>query len=80
MKRASIFVIATVLTVSLLGCSQQAERETRKQELGGINSECAVCKNEVGSAEAIKRFAVKLMLPDEPQLTQQKTKSREVEL
>jgi hypothetical protein len=56
------------------------ERETCRQELGGINSEYATLKREVESAEAIKRFAVKLMLPDEPQLTQQKTKSREVEL
>jgi ATP-dependent exoDNAse (exonuclease V) alpha subunit len=46
-----------------------AERETCKQELGGINTECAVYKREVESSEAIKRFTVKLMLPDE--LTEQ---------
>jgi hypothetical protein len=56
------------------------ECETCRQELGGINSECAVLKREVESAEAIKRFAVKLMLPDEPQQAQQKTKTWEVEL
>jgi hypothetical protein len=44
-----------------------AESETCKQELGGINSECAVFKREVTSAEAMKRYAVKLMFPEEPQ-------------
>jgi hypothetical protein len=56
-----------------------AERETCKQELGGINSECAACKSDVESAEAIKRFAVKLMLPDEPKV-QHKTKTLEAEI
>jgi hypothetical protein len=56
------------------------ERETYKQELGGINSEYAVLKREVESAEAIKRFAVKLMLPDEPQNARQKSKTLGVEL
>jgi hypothetical protein len=58
-----------------------AERKTCKQEIGGINSECAVCKSEVESAEAIKRFAVMLMLPDEAKERQrQKTKTWEAGL
>jgi hypothetical protein len=58
-----------------------AERETCKQELGGINSECATYKHEVESAEDIKRFAVKLLLPDdEPQQQKQKIKSRGIEI
>jgi hypothetical protein len=61
-----------------------AERETCKQELGGINSECAVFKRDIASAEAMKRFAVKLMLPDEAQERQvqqkQKSKSKGIEL
>jgi ATP-dependent exoDNAse (exonuclease V) alpha subunit len=56
-----------------------AERETCKQELGGINTECAIYKREVESAEDIKRFAVKLLLPDEPQEHQhQHHKSHEI--
>jgi hypothetical protein len=56
-----------------------AERETCKQELGGINTECAVYKREVESAEDIKRFAVKLLLSDEPQERQyQKQKSHDI--
>lgn len=47
------------------------ERETCRQELGGINTEYAILKNDVENAEAIKRFAVELMIPDEPQERQQ---------
>ena len=47
------------------------ERETCRQELGGINTEYALCKSDVENAEAIKRFAVELMIPDEPQERQQ---------
>jgi hypothetical protein len=60
-----------------------AERDTCKRELGAINTEYNVYKNEVKSAEDIKRFAVKMMFPDEPQERQQqkqKTKSKEVEI
>jgi hypothetical protein len=55
-----------------------AERETCKQELGGINSECAVFKREVASAEAMKRYAIKLMFPEDAQerQSQQKQKSK----
>jgi hypothetical protein len=55
------------------------ERDTCKRELGGINTEYNVYKREVESAEEIKRLAVKLLLPDEPQ-ERQKTKSRGIEI
>jgi ATP-dependent exoDNAse (exonuclease V) alpha subunit len=55
------------------------ERETCRQELGGISTEYSVYKRDVESAEAIKRFAVKLMIPDEPQ-EHQKFKSRGIEI
>ena len=42
------------------------ERDACKPELGGINTEYNVYKREVESAEEIKRFAVKLLLPEEP--------------
>ncbi|GHV10560.1 hypothetical protein FACS1894219_00220 [Clostridia bacterium] len=60
-----------------------AERETCKQELGGINTEYNTYKREVESAEDIKRFAVKMMFPDVAQERQQqkeKTKSKGIEL
>ena len=59
------------------------ERETRRQELTGINAEYVQYKGDVENAEAIKRFAVKLMFPDdEPKekretQTTQKTVNRE---
>ncbi|GHU94833.1 hypothetical protein FACS1894208_06590 [Clostridia bacterium] len=57
------------------------ERETCKQELGGINAEYNVYKREVESAEEIKRFAVKLMFPDDaPQQQKQKSKSKGIEI
>jgi hypothetical protein len=57
------------------------ERDTCKRELGGINTEYNVYKREVESAEDIKRFAVKLLLPDEPkERQQQKTKSKGIEI
>jgi hypothetical protein len=57
------------------------ERDTCKRERGGINTEYNVYKNEVKSAEDIKRFAVKLMLPDdEPQQQKQKSKSKGIEI
>jgi hypothetical protein len=57
------------------------ERDDCARELGGINTEYQVYKSEVENAEAIKRFAVKLMIPDEPQARQQgKFKTREVSL
>jgi ATP-dependent exoDNAse (exonuclease V) alpha subunit len=43
------------------------ERETCKQELGGLRSEYETYKSEIQNAETIKRYAVSLMLPDEPQ-------------
>jgi hypothetical protein len=43
------------------------ERETCKQELGGLRSEYETYKSEIQNAGTIKRYAVSLMLPDEPQ-------------
>jgi hypothetical protein len=60
-----------------------AERDTCKRELARINTEYNVYKREVKSAEDIKRFAVKLLLPDEPQERQyqkEKTKSKGIEI
>jgi hypothetical protein len=59
-----------------------AERDTCKRELGGINTEYNVYKNEVKSAEEIKRFAVKQMFPDVQQERQphQKEKSKTMEV
>jgi hypothetical protein len=59
-----------------------AERKTCKQELGGINTEYGIYKRDVESAEDIKRFAVKLLLPDEPQerQTRERSKAREQSL
>ena len=48
------------------------ERDNCASELGTIDSKYQVLKSEVEGAEAIKRFAVKLMLPDEPQEQRQK--------
>jgi flagellar motility protein MotE (MotC chaperone) len=55
------------------------ERETCAQELGGINTEYKLYKNDVENAEAMKRFAVELMIPDEPQ-ERKKTKTLEVSI
>jgi len=55
------------------------ERDDCARKLGGINTEYTLYKSDVENAEAIKRFAVKLMIPDEPhERQQQKNKSWEV--
>lgn len=57
------------------------EREACARELAGIDTEYNVLKSGVQDAETLKRFAVKLMIPDEPQeCGQQKSKSKGMEI
>jgi len=56
------------------------ERDICARELGGINTEYDIYKNDVENAEVIKRFAVNLMLPDDEAEERKKIKTMEVSL